>query len=43
MTDRLALMPLSPAQIGTSPVEWRVAASPVGYLKAIDLDRKSVV
>jgi lipoyl(octanoyl) transferase len=37
MTDRLALMPLSPAQIGTSPVEWRVAASPVGYREAVDL------
>lgn len=36
VNDRLALMPLPPANTGSSPVEWRVAASPVGYLDAVD-------
>lgn len=37
VNDRLALRPLSPARAGASPVEWHVAASPVGYLEAAGL------
>lgn len=35
INDRLALAPLKPPASGSTPVEWRVAASPVGYAEAV--------
>src|SRR6202142_3297317 len=40
INDRLALAPLRPPAAGASPVEWRVAAAPVGYAEAVALMEK---
>jgi lipoyl(octanoyl) transferase len=40
INDRLALTPPRPAASGAAPVEWRVAASPVGYVEAVALMEK---
>ncbi len=40
INDRLALAPLRPAAAGAPPVEWRVAAAPVGYAEAVALMEK---
>jgi lipoyl(octanoyl) transferase len=37
INDRLALAPLRPPVSGAAPVEWRLAASPVGYAEAVEL------
>jgi len=37
INDRLSLKPLSSALAGAGPVEWRTAATPVGYREAVDL------
>jgi len=36
VNDRLALAPLRPPASGAAPVEWRVAASPIGYAEAVE-------
>jgi lipoyl(octanoyl) transferase len=36
INDRLALAPLKPPASGSTPVEWRVAASPIGYAEAVE-------
>jgi lipoyl(octanoyl) transferase len=40
INDRLALAPLRPPAAGVSPVEWRVAVSPVDYAEAVELMEK---
>jgi lipoyl(octanoyl) transferase len=40
INDRLALAPLRPPASDALPVEWRVAASPVGYAEAVELMEK---
>ncbi len=40
INDRLTLAPLKPPAPGEAPVEWRVAASPVGYAEAVALMEK---
>src|SRR5258708_10416383 len=42
INDRLTLAPLKPPAPGAAPVEWRVAASPVGYAEAVALMEKRV-
>jgi lipoyl(octanoyl) transferase len=40
INDRLSLAPLRPGASGMAPVEWRVAASPIGYVEAVELMEK---
>src|SRR6202171_1047884 len=40
INDRLALAPLKPPASGAAPVEWRVAAVPVGYAEAVEFMEK---
>jgi len=40
INDRLSLAPLRPPASGMAPVEWRVAASPIGYAEAVELMEK---
>jgi lipoyl(octanoyl) transferase len=40
INDRLKLAPLQSPASGAAPVEWRVAASPVGYAEAVALMEK---
>jgi lipoyl(octanoyl) transferase len=40
INDRLTLAPLKPPAHGEAAVEWRVAASPVGYAEAVALMEK---
>jgi lipoyl(octanoyl) transferase len=40
VNGRLALAPLRPPAAGAVPVEWSIAASPIGYLEAVALMEK---
>jgi lipoyl(octanoyl) transferase len=40
INNRLTLAPLKPPAPGAAPVEWRVAATPVGYAEAVALMEK---